>query len=64
MTTETHKFKKGQELHLDEIYNIQALGGGDWWEAVPDGTIECPDTSGELVRIIRDTTIKITVTQK
>lgn len=29
---EIHHFKKGQKIHLDSIYDIQGLGGGDWWE--------------------------------
>ena len=28
-----YKFKKGQELHLDVIYAVQGLCGGDWWES-------------------------------
>jgi len=27
-----YKFKRGQEIRLDNIYDIQALAGGDWWE--------------------------------
>lgn len=28
---EVYKFKKGQKIHLDEIYNIQGLAS-DWFE--------------------------------
>ena len=60
-TTETYKFTKGQELGLDQIYFIQGLGGGDWWDH-PD-----PDENGVVnddeVIIQWDITIKITVSQ-
>ncbi len=29
---EKYKYKKGEKLHLDGIYNIQDLGGGKWWK--------------------------------
>ena len=31
-TQRTYKFKKGEALSLDQIYDIQGFGGGDWWE--------------------------------
>lgn len=31
-TSESFKFKKGQTSHLDEIYEIQGIGGGEWWD--------------------------------
>lgn len=50
----THKFKKGDHIHLDQIYDIQGLGGGDWWES--DGT---EGEDGDNLIITKD--IKITV---
>jgi len=36
MDVENYKFKKGQKFHLDSIYSVQGLGGGDWWEHEDD----------------------------
>lgn len=33
---EVIKFKKGDETHLDCIYEIQGLFGGDWWDKHDD----------------------------
>lgn len=30
---EIYKFKKGEKVHLDTIYHIQGLSGGQWWQA-------------------------------
>jgi hypothetical protein len=49
--TKTRKFKKGEIYHLDEIYAIDGLCGGDWWEP--------KDESGEIIQITRDITIQI-----
>lgn len=56
--TRVWKFKKGERLHLDAIYNIQGLenGTGKWWEHVPG-------TSGENVEILRDVNIAVAVTK-
>lgn len=32
MASITYKFKRGQTEHLDDIYVIQGICGGDWWE--------------------------------
>lgn len=32
----TYRFHKGDEFTLDAIFEIQGLGGGNWWEKVPD----------------------------
>ncbi len=58
MTTTTYRFHKGEVTDLDGIYEIQGLGGGDWWSASDplDGG-DC----GEVVTITRDIEIKITV---
>lgn len=53
----TYKFRQGEEFTLDAIFEIQGLGGGDWWEKVPDGGRDL-DMS-EACRCTRD--IKITV---
>ena len=50
--TETHKFKKGEKLGLDNIYGIQGLCEGNWWEFV-GSALE------EKVIITRDITIQI-----
>jgi hypothetical protein len=59
-TTETHKFKRGQKLRLDDIYMIQGLAGGKWWTA-PDCSIS--EESDEDVTITEDITITITVSR-
>lgn len=48
---EKYKFKKGQQLHLDEIYTVQGLAGGDWWDAEED--------AGDYVIVTRDVSIEI-----
>jgi hypothetical protein len=55
-TVETHEFRKGQKLTLDEIYNIQGLAGGNWWTA-PDPADGAANE--EEVTITRDITIRI-----
>ena len=46
MPSETYKYKKGQELMIDDIYDIQALAGGDMfleaseeWFDIEDGDV-------------------------
>jgi len=56
-TQTSYRFKAGQEFSLDQIFEIQGLGGGDWWEKIPDGGDDL-DMS-EACRCTRD--IKITV---
>ena len=56
----TYRFRQGDEFTLDAIYAIQGLGGGDWWEKVPDGGRDL-DMS-EVCRCTRD--IKITVVEQ
>ena len=53
----TYKFRRGDEFTLDSIFDIQGLGGGNWWEKVPDGGKDL-DMS-ENCRCTRD--IKITI---
>ncbi len=53
----TYRYRQGDEFPLDEIYAIQGLGGGDWWEKISDGARDL-DMS-DICRCTRD--IKITV---
>ena len=55
MTTETFKFKKGEVYALDTIYDIQGLGGGDWWEH------QGGETGSDNVEITRSIEIKISI---
>lgn len=48
-----YRFKKGQEVHLDIIYDIQSLCGGDWWDKKNDDDME------DWCIINRDITIEI-----
>ena len=48
-------FIKGQVLFLDDIYSVQGLGGGDWW----DGKDFEGDDNIIITRTIR---IKVIVT--
>jgi len=34
--TYRYKYKSGQHVSLDEIYGIQGLDGGDWWDPISD----------------------------
>ena len=56
-TQKTYRFLIGDDFTLDDIFEIQGLGGGDWWEKVPDAGNNL-DLS-ENCRCIRN--IKITV---
>jgi hypothetical protein len=60
-TTETHKFKRGQKLRLDDIYLISGLAGGKWWTT--DDPFEADGNQGEEVEIVEDITITITVSR-
>ena len=56
--SEKHVFKKGQKLHLDDVYHIQGLGYatvGHWWEH--DGEYEDDDN----IIITKDIEIQITI---
>lgn len=65
---EIYAFKKGQIKHLDSIYAIQGLCGGDWWDPVPDSSSwggvatgeDATHCSGDTICINRDITIEIT----
>jgi len=55
---ETHRFKRGQKIHLDSIYSIQSLGDqvdgiGHWWEA--------DEKDGDDLTITQDIVIRIEV---
>ena len=51
--TTTYKFKKGEVIQLDHIYEIQGLAGGDWWTR--------QDDMDEELTVTRDIEIKIIV---
>jgi len=51
---DSYKFKKGERLHLDDIYNVQGIGGNDWWDH-EDGEESC-----EII-ITRDVHFEITI---
>jgi hypothetical protein len=56
--TVTHKFKRGQQLHLDDIYLFSGLGDdvagiGKWWE--PN------DEAGEELTVTMDIEITVTI---
>jgi hypothetical protein len=49
-------FKQGDRYHLDDIYMVQGLGDGDWWEPIEE-------EDGECVTIKKNITIEIIVTK-
>jgi len=57
MTTEKYTFKKGVKKHLDDIYNIQGIANGDWWDHIDDN-------NGDDIIITRDITIIIKYNSK
>lgn len=59
-----YKFKKGQVTVLDNIYAIQGLGGGDWWEKTGNDISSSKSYEIELgdeVVITRDIEITIII---
>lgn len=60
-TKEKYEFRKGQILQLDDIYHIQGIGGGRWWNA--DDPDDPNGSSGEKVEILEDIKITITIEQ-
>jgi hypothetical protein len=67
MTTNktVYKFKKGQITVLDNIYAIQSLGSGDWWEKTGndvDPSDKMGADLGDEIIITRDIEITIIVT--
>lgn len=58
-----YQFRKGQRLHLDDIYHIQGMGSG-WWEKTGDDLPEYDKDEidlSESIVITRDVKITITV---
>jgi hypothetical protein len=56
--TVTHRFKRGQQLQLDDIYLFSGLGDdvagvGKWWE--PN------DEAGEELTVTKDIEITVTI---
>jgi hypothetical protein len=64
VTTTIYKFKKGQETHLDEIYFIQSLDDGDWWQHLDfdDRENSFGHGDGDELVITRNITIEIKIT--
>jgi len=56
-TTETHEFKRGQKLRLDDIFHLHGLAGGKWWMAADY-------LDNDAVTITEDITIIITAIRK
>lgn len=60
-TTLTYRFRKGEQYHLDEIYEINGIANEhNWWKA--DDPSDESGTSGEEITITKNIEIKITVT--
>lgn len=58
--------KKGDQLHLDTIYQFQGLGeDGDfrWWSSANEDGKPDPDSDGDSIVILRDVKIEIKVTE-
>lgn len=61
---EIFRFKKGKITSLDQIYIIQGLGGGDWWEKTGNDVDDKKDIDlGEEVVITRNIEIEIIIRQ-
>lgn len=58
VTKQVYKFKKGQRVHLDEIYMIQGLAGG-WFEEERTSERKGAGTLTDNLVITRD--IKFTI---
>lgn len=58
-TKKVHTFKKGDRFTLDQIWNIQGLAGGDWWEKTGEDVEAADIDLGEDLICTRD--IKITI---
>ena len=66
MTTKTHKFKKGDVVHLDTVYNLIGVIPLDTYNQddigdTPGGYHVDGNDSGETLRFIKNVTIKIDV---
>lgn len=61
-STETYSFTKGQKVHLDDIYFVSGLAGGDWWDPDKESPTYTGDDGGDDDLIItRDINIEIIV---
>ena len=58
-TREIHKFQVGDRFTLDDIYIIQGLGSGDWWERTGEDT-DASDLGEDLI-CTRNITITIII---
>ena len=55
MAVENYKYKKGEVLALDQIYDHQGLGGGRWWDYQDN------DITSDNVVVNRNVEIQISV---
>lgn len=63
VTSTTYSFKKSETFSLDDIFEIQGLGGGDWWEKTGEDLPEhLRHDIGMSESLICTKTIKITIT--
>ena len=64
-TKTTYAFRAGQAIDLDQIYTIQGLAGGDWWERTGDDLQEhrrdVDMDFSESLRVTRDISITVIV---
>lgn len=49
-----YKYKKGQKIHLDEIYGIAGLFNGDWFSQIDPHDAKPFDRDEEEITITRD----------
>lgn len=50
----TYSFKKGEKLHLDDIYDIQGVDGGEWWKPTDDSGDEIVITENINIVIVAE----------
>lgn len=60
-TKQTYSFKLGERFMLDDIYAIQGLGGGDWWERTGEDKSEADRDLGEDLICTRAITITVII---
>jgi len=58
-TEQKFEFRKGQKLHLDDIYDIQGLAEGDWWEVDYTDPGNNGDENGDFIVITKSIDITI-----
>ena len=56
----TYTFRKGENLGLDDVYEIQGILPFKWYQQHPDGTGEIgSEELGDEISILKDIEIKI-----